>query len=165
MGFLKREEMVLEKKGLSPVIATVLLISLSLVLVSIVLIWMLGFVSEQLEKQGKPIEQVCKDVSFEVDSSPYNSNDRSLKFQVLNTGNSNIWGLDVRFVSEKASSRSSFSLQTPSGEVSELYDLKITDDKTTKIILYPMVLGSARGKKVTKPVSCLEVSTTIDLNE
>lgn len=40
------------KRGLSPIIATVLLIFLVLILASIVFLWARGFFSEQLEKGG-----------------------------------------------------------------------------------------------------------------
>ena len=44
------------KRGLSPVIASVLLIALVLVLASIIFMWARGFISEQIEKFGNPVE-------------------------------------------------------------------------------------------------------------
>ena len=45
----------IKKRGLSPVIASVLLILLVLVLASIIFLWARGFIGEQIEKFGEPI--------------------------------------------------------------------------------------------------------------
>jgi len=52
---------------LSPVIATVLLIALVLVLAAIIFMWARGFISEQIEKFGTPIEDLCDSVDFDIE--------------------------------------------------------------------------------------------------
>ncbi len=147
------------KKGLSPVIATVLLITLAIVLVGIVFLWMRGFVSEQVEKQGKPVEQVCADVRFEKDTEIYGD---SLDLRITNVGNVHIYGLDVKFVGEKDSSMASFRFDVLIGESSDVQRIPFIGNPE-KIIFYPMVLGSVKGKKVTKPVTCLSQGQTITI--
>jgi flagellin-like protein len=147
------------KKGLSPVIATVLLITLAIVLVGIVFLWMRGFISEQVEKQGKPIEQVCADVNFEKQTQLYGD---SLDLQVNNIGNVHIYGFDVKFVGEKDSSMTSFKFDVLIGESSDVQRIPYVGNPQ-KIIFYPMVLGSVKGKKVTKPVTCLDQGQTITI--
>jgi len=60
--FLKRF-----KKGLSPIITTVLLIALTIVITSVVFLWFRGMVEEGVTKFEKNIKLVCDDVSFEAD--------------------------------------------------------------------------------------------------
>ncbi len=54
------------RRGVSPVIATVLLIGIVIELSGIVYIWARGFVQEGLEKRGEPIERSCDAVQFEA---------------------------------------------------------------------------------------------------
>lgn len=55
------------RRGVSPIIATVLLIGIVITLSGIVYIWARGFVQEGLEKRGEPIERSCDAVQFEAD--------------------------------------------------------------------------------------------------
>ena len=59
----------MNKKALSPVIATVLLISLVLVLAAIIFLWARAFIPETLQKFESPIEDACKSVVFVADYS------------------------------------------------------------------------------------------------
>ena len=56
----------MNKKGLSPIIATVLLISLVLVLASIIFLWARAFIPEKVQKFDSPIEDSCASVVFEA---------------------------------------------------------------------------------------------------
>jgi flagellin-like protein len=55
------------KKGISPVIATVLLIAMVIVMGLIVFLWVKNMVGETVEKFEKNIELVCEEVSFDAD--------------------------------------------------------------------------------------------------
>lgn len=85
---MKRKS-VIKKKGLSPVITTVLLIALVVVIVSIVFLWFRGMVEEGVTKFGKNINLVCDDVKFDA---TYASG--TLNF--VNTGNIPIFRIEVR---------------------------------------------------------------------
>jgi len=151
-----------KKRGLSPVIATVLLIMLALALVVIVFLWISGFISEQLEKQGKPIDQMCKEINFHVENE-YDKMSAILNLQVVNRGNVNIYGLDVKFIENKGSSMmKSFKLNVPVGESSDIQAIPVAVD-VKEVVLYPMILGSVRGKGVNKPTSCLDKGLTVKL--
>mgnify|MGYP001575867633 FL=1 len=78
-----------EKRGLSPIIATVLLISITVVLAGIIFFWAYSFVGESVSKDGQAIDTVCKDVAFQADAS-----DGFLL--VTNTGNVPLWDVQVR---------------------------------------------------------------------
>jgi flagellin-like protein len=52
------------KNGLSPVIATALLISMALVLAAIIFLWAKDFIAEDITKDDRAIEMACEDVHF-----------------------------------------------------------------------------------------------------
>lgn len=56
----------MEKRGLSPVIATALLLTLTIILASIVFLWAKGFISEQILKFNQPVELQCEKVEWKV---------------------------------------------------------------------------------------------------
>ncbi len=59
-----------KNKGVSPVIATVLLISMVVVLALIVILWFMSLTKEAITKfDGQNVEIVCRDVSFEASFS------------------------------------------------------------------------------------------------
>ena len=78
------------KKGLSPVIATVLLISLALVLALIIFIWARSVIKEKVEKFGETIESACDDVSFNAEL------ESSGRVNINNLGNVPLYGIEVR---------------------------------------------------------------------
>ena len=53
-----------KKRGVSPVVATVLLISIVLVIAAIIFFWARGFVAEEGTKFEKNVRLVCEDISF-----------------------------------------------------------------------------------------------------
>jgi len=84
----------LNKKGISPVIATVLLIVLVLVIALIIFLWFRGMTQEEITKFDKNIELVCEDVVFRAsysDSKLYITNDgnvpiHSIKLKLSSLG-------------------------------------------------------------------------------
>ncbi|MEK6873794.1 MAG: archaellin/type IV pilin N-terminal domain-containing protein [Nanoarchaeota archaeon] len=56
----------MNKRGISPVIATVLLIAIVVVIATIIFIWASNFVGEDIEKFGSSIKNACVDVDLEV---------------------------------------------------------------------------------------------------
>jgi flagellin-like protein len=151
----------LRKKGLSPVIATVLLITLAIVLVGIIFLWMRGFVSEQIEKQGKPSDQVCQEIDFAIEHT-YNPLRNTIDLQIVNRGNVNIYGLDIKFIGVKDSSLKFFKLGANVGESSEVQLIPLVVE-VKELIVYPMLLGSVKGKKITKPYTCLNNGKTLKI--
>lgn len=82
------------RKGVSPVIATVLLLSITLVLALIIFLWARGFVEEKTQKFEGPIEFACDDIIF--NSEAVSSEDR---VYINNKGNVPIYGAEIRKVS------------------------------------------------------------------
>lgn len=79
-----------DRKGISPVIATVLLIAMVVVIAVIVFLWFRGLTGEAITKfGGKNVKLVCKDVSFDAS---YLGGILSLS----NTGNVPIYGIKAK---------------------------------------------------------------------
>src|SRR3989344_7665665 len=82
----------IKKRGLSPVIATVLLIAIVVVLGLIVFLWIRGIVGESLVKvDGRNVQLVCDEVEFEAE---YSSSTGFLYFS--NTGNVPIYKIKAK---------------------------------------------------------------------
>ena len=83
------------KEGLSPVIATVLLIALVVIIALLIFLWARRFVGEAVQKQGMSADQACSQISLDVRYS----NDGSNELYVTNAGNIPVYGLEVKLVS------------------------------------------------------------------
>ena len=78
----------MNKRAISPVIATVLLISLVLVLAAIIFLWAKAFIPEQIQKFDSPIANACGDVVF---SAAHTANGITIQ----NDGNVPIYSIQV----------------------------------------------------------------------
>jgi flagellin-like protein len=79
----------MKKRGLSPIIATVLLISMALLLAVIIFIWARSFIGEKAQKFGEPVEFSCEDVNF--DAEIYGGS-----VHIVNRGNVPIYGVELK---------------------------------------------------------------------
>src|SRR3989344_7659436 len=92
------------KKGVSPIIATILLIVLTLVIASIVFFWLKGLTKEATTKfEGTNIELVCDDVQFDASYS-------GGTLTISNLGNVPIYDFNIK--SEFAGGHDTFDLET-----------------------------------------------------
>lgn len=82
-----RKEM--NRKGLSPVITTILLIALTIVIISIIFLWFRGMVQEGVTKFGKNIQLSCDDVQFDATYS-------SGVISIVNSGNVPLYKIDLK---------------------------------------------------------------------
>ena len=85
------------KKGISPIIATMLLIGIVVILAIIIFLWLKGFTREVVTKNlgfgEKNIELVCEDV---VMTSSYDSSTTVNKVYISNNGNAPIYGVNIK---------------------------------------------------------------------
>lgn len=153
---MKRKEMVLNnknKKGVSPVIATVLLIGMVVVLALIVFVWMRALARETITKfDGENIELSCDKVSIDAD---YSSSSGILT--VTNNGNTPIYRLKMK-IEEVGRERTEiiteddqwpkFGIDAGMTYSSEAYALDISGSE--EVVLIPVLLGNTDdGKKKT----------------
>ena len=82
----------IDKKAVSPVIASVLLIGIVVVMSVIIFLWFRGFTQESVTKFDKNIALVCEEVDFQATYS-------GGKISVSNTGNVPLYDLKVKISS------------------------------------------------------------------
>jgi len=84
------------KKGISPVVATVLLVAIVIIIALIVFLWFRNIGGETCTKfQGQNIELICGNAEFFADYDPNTG-----ELYISNTGNVPIFGMEVRFEDE-----------------------------------------------------------------
>jgi len=145
----KREIFFEKRRAVSPVIATVLLITLVIVTGVVVFLWFRGFVGETITKSGKNIELVCDDVVFSASYSGGN-------LYISNDGNVPIFGMKL-----KVSTAGSYETK----DLSEMTDgwpddglkqggafsglLSGVSGSEDSIILIPVLMGSSESGEKT----------------
>lgn len=126
----------MEKRGLSPVIATVLLISMAVVLAGIIFVWARSFVGEVVQKNGEPVENSCDDILF--DAEAYGG-----EIHLINRGTVPLYG--VKIFSEGGGSieeEDTLDSTISSGETATL-PLSITGN----LVVVPVILGEGSSGK------------------
>ena len=143
-----------EKKGISPVIATMLLITIVIVIALIIFLWFRGVVGDYGVKFGKNIELVCDDVALGASYSDitgilYVTNDGNVPIFKLNLKIENAGGYETIELNEITDSSTPWPEQglkqggAYSGDISAV---GIPDE----ITLMPILIGlSDKGGKKT----------------
>lgn len=89
----------IKKKGVTPVIATIMLIAIVVILALIIFLWARGFVAEKAQKFDRAVEFSCPDVEletgifFDVDQEKY-------FLDVINRGNVPVYGFVIKRLGE-----------------------------------------------------------------
>jgi len=154
------------KKGLSPVIATVLLVMLVMFMAAIVFLWARGFLSEQIEKFGKPVEDQCSLIDFDVAVVPGTMTPYAL--EVVNHGNIDIYRLEIKKTLGGNSEVTKFKFNIPAGEPKKGDAVLMMNDggKTPEsITVYPALIGNVRGKDSNKVFTCVELGKRIPISK
>lgn len=136
-----------EKRGLSPVIATVLLVSLALVLAVIVFLWARAFIPDAVEKEGQSIDLACEQTHFFAEA--FGGNERSLTIE--NTGDIPIWGAEIRkkqIIGEIVQAEQLDKVNLEGGQTGRV-NLPNGIETDDQILVIPILLG--RDKDGTKP--------------
>ena len=141
----------MNKKGVSPAIATVLLIAIALVLAVIIFLWARSYIGESVQKSDRAIESSCAEVVFEAEAF----SDGSVAIQ--NNGNVPIYGIEVR---EKSLTGWSIEL-SDSFSGPEIEGNGIGNGESASIdggtwnlageelVVIPILLGSTETRRVT----------------
>jgi flagellin-like protein len=145
----------LKKKGLSPVIATTLLIVLVIILAAILWVWIRSFIGEKVIKDGQAIENFCDKIQFNADVYLEGN---TLKVDIENQGNVPLYGVEIKKQS-LASLRTigdaiPSSQSIPSGETSSIEVSGSTTSVTSgqTVIVIPMLMGKVG--EITKYYTC-----------
>lgn len=139
------------KRGISPMIATILLIAITFALAIIIFLWARGFILEQVEKFGQNAEQVCDQINFDAEISSIGGNLYSL--YITNRGNVPIYALDIKKIGV---GKSEVDRRTISLSEAESTKTTITLERLSydEILIIPVILGNVRGKVNKKPYDC-----------
>jgi len=146
-----RERVLRKKHGISPVIATVLLVAMVVVIGLIIFLWFRGITEEAVTKfGGRNIELVCEDIEF---LSDYSSSTGILS--VSNMGNVPIFGMKARI--SKQGSHETLDMKDLSVGWPEIGlrqggtfsgDLSTKFSEANQILLIPVLMGtSAQGEQ------------------
>jgi len=143
-----------KKRGLSPVIASVLMILLVLVLSVIIFLWARGFIGEQVEKFGKPAEELCSSVDFSVvaiDNGGYHI------LEIVNRGNVGISAFEIKMYSSGDSEISKINVGIRAGE-SLTAEVSLGVMKNNKLVdkieIFPVLNGVVKGESSRKMFTC-----------
>ena len=148
------------KRGISPVIATVLLIALMIALFVIIFWWATNFIQEEIAKFDKPIKSSCDaaDISVSIRTSG--------ELSVVNRGNIDLYGLDIQVDDGQGNKlttglRNKYLDKFPirAGESTTFEDFVVGDQE--KITAYPVLLGVGNEDK-HKAYTCLENGININ---
>lgn len=143
----------MEKKGVSPVIATVLLIIIIVVIGLIIFLWLKGITQETITKfGGTNIELICNDVNFDAS---YSGN----KLSIYNIGNVPIFGIKAKIIKEGShTTKDLIELsEWPEAGLNQggIFSGSIGDvEGVNEIILTPILMGAS--KKGDKSFICDE---------
>ncbi len=130
------------KKGISPVVATVLLISIVIILALIIFLWAKSYIGEAVEKKGISAEQACSEISLKT---AYVGG----KLQVSNNGNIPVYRLEVR--GEK---------QGSINKIEDIDNLRIGQSievdvgNYEKLEILPTVLGKGKNSQKNYKYAC-----------
>ena len=152
---IKLKRNIKNKKGVSPIIASVLLIAIVMVLAGVIFVWLKGMTHEAVTKlDGQNIKLVCEDVVF--DASYFEGS-----VYIVNTGNVPIYKMKVKKVLDASHSTITLEGQDPNlwpttglGQGMAYSQILLDTYGLKEIILIPILVG--RTDKGTSMYTCEE---------
>ena len=130
------------KRGISPIIATVLLISIALALAAVVFIWAKAFFVEKITKDGTDITMSCDEIRFSASITP-------TTLSVENQGNIALYGVQVDAVS--GGSITEFQTIKPKiVSAGQSVDITLSSGLSSgqSVLIVPIILGqNSKGEK------------------
>lgn len=146
----------MNKKGLSPLIATVLVIVIAFIAIGLIFVWLNTLKTEKIEKFGVSIEKQCDDLNFDVSLS-------GNQIEITNNGDFPIYGINLEIIKEEDITRflRSQDGSIDSGEVdvvtATVMDLS-GDIKSISVV--PVLLGETSNKE-GKLHACLDQAKSL----
>jgi len=150
------------KKGVSPVVSTVLLIMIVIIIAIIILAWTTSFQREAITKEingdKKAIERWCSEIELSPEINPDGTS-----FGFTNTGNVPLYQYELKLVSEGSSDTKLIS-SSEGGSVNPGYksilkpeEISIGNyDSYEEIEIIPILLGTAEKSGGTEEYKCPE---------
>ncbi|MBX4211887.1 hypothetical protein KW787_00315 [Candidatus Pacearchaeota archaeon] len=145
----------MEKRGLSPVIATVMLIALALIIALIIFLWAKNFIKEVPQKFGEPVDRACAQVSIDAEIT----GDIERKISLINRGNVPVYGVEIRkkdAVEGSIKNIATLPTTIKNGETGEATIAGDGSDVSGEVIVYPILLGESKSGQNKRPYTCGE---------
>ncbi len=139
----------INKKGVTPVVSTVLLIMIVVILAVIILLWSRGFIKEKILKFDKPVENVCSEVGIKT----FINDDNSYGF--TNTGNVPIYSVNLKTSNSDGSSTIDSIKTSANPGISVMLGETGTYQEGNEIKIIPVLLGKTKAGAV-KEYTCPE---------
>ncbi|MBU2496540.1 MAG: hypothetical protein KJ767_00585 [Nanoarchaeota archaeon] len=146
----------MNKKAISPIIATAILVAIVMTLAVIIWIFLSSFVSELVIKQGKPASTVCIDnvrISVDVDFSR-----RDDKIVIVNDGSSPIAGFTIKSGGEGSYYECVLDVGDSSSSVNCNIDIVNCNNKMK---ITPSILGTGETSGENKLFNCETASVEV----
>lgn len=86
------------KRGVSPVIATMLLIALAVILAGIIFAWARGSIDRGIGENSALADSYCEEASFKAGVFEGSGQEETLVFEINNRGNTEIQGVKIRAI-------------------------------------------------------------------
>lgn len=151
------------KKGVSPVIATVLLVALVLVMALIIFLWARGFLTEQLQKNGLDVANVCSQVTY---TSELVSTTEGYELKIANNGNIPIYQFEAKVMDTSGNAETvSWAYAVDEGSVISAPLSSATDlGSALSIDIYPLIATDPQSESSQiKVYSCVDFAKQITL--
>ena len=147
---IKIGDNMINKKAVSPVIATVLLIVMVIVIGLIIFLWFRSFVQEPKEKFGRNIELACADVAFQ---SGYDSSTGILT--ISNTGTVPIYSVNLKITKNRGHTTTGITELDGNWPLlglrqGILYNsISLDFDSPDEVLIIPILAGTSEGEDPT----------------
>lgn len=147
------------KRGISSVVATILLVSLVLVAAALIFVWLRGLVAENAEKNGQSLNRACDNVKFLVERTTVVGSDMQIK--ITNSGEMPIYSFNVEYKYTGGESNT-MVLNSSVDSYSVNSDVSLPMSGTVqKIIFKPMLQGKIKGKEMNKVITCIDIGQVL----
>jgi flagellin-like protein len=124
----------MNKKGVSPVVATILLIVIVVIIALIIFLWARGFIKESIMKKGENVDFACDKVK--LDASYFTDTG---ELQISNIGNIPLYSFSVKIQTAGKIEKKDFSQSIANGQA---VTVDIGSGDSIRII--PVLLGQVK---------------------
>ena len=125
-----------DKRGVSPIVATVLLIAIVIVIIAIIFIWSRSFIKESVQKKGLPAEQACSQINLQVSCAEGT-------ISITNLGNIPVYQFDVK---KRTTGRTTLQHSNDEIGIGESVEIYLGSECPSDYKIIPAVLGSSEGQ-------------------
>jgi len=142
------------KRGVSPVVATILLIAIVIILAVIIFLWARGFVAEKAQKFGRAVELSCDDVNIEAGvffiAEGAGECGPGFSLDIVNRGDVPLYGIEVKDLSDPGTVivKRTYTGTVTIGQSDSIClsdeDIELGD----QLLLVPVILGESDSGKV-----------------